>query len=135
LLEFPESIKDLSDKKVFLVAATLRPETMYGQTNCFVLPGAKYGVFKMKGDEYFVMSDRAAKNRSYQELVEEHGKIDKVGEVTGDELVGLPLKAPLTSYERVYALPMSTISMKKGTGIVTSVPSDSPDDYETLKDL
>lgn len=25
--------------------------------------------------------------------------------------------------------------MKKGTGIVTSVPSDSPDDYSTLRDL
>ncbi len=25
--------------------------------------------------------------------------------------------------------------MTKGTGIVTSVPSDSPDDYATLRDL
>lgn len=30
---------------------------------------------------------------------------------------------------------MLTISMKKGTGIVTSVPSDAPDDYAALKDL
>lgn len=30
---------------------------------------------------------------------------------------------------------MPTISMTKGTGIVTSVPSDSPDDYAMLKDL
>lgn len=30
---------------------------------------------------------------------------------------------------------MSTISMKKGTGIVTSVPSDAPDDYATLRDF
>ena len=28
-----------------------------------------------------------------------------------------------------------TISMEKGTGIVTSVPSDSPDDYAALRDL
>lgn len=26
------------ERKLFLVAATLRPETMYGQTNCYVLP-------------------------------------------------------------------------------------------------
>lgn len=26
------------DQPVFLVAATLRPETMYGQTNCWVHP-------------------------------------------------------------------------------------------------
>jgi len=30
---------------------------------------------------------------------------------------------------------MPTISMSKGTGIVTSVPSDSPDDYAMLRDL
>lgn len=30
---------------------------------------------------------------------------------------------------------MMTISMTKGTGIVTSVPSDAPDDYAALRDL
>jgi leucyl-tRNA synthetase len=30
---------------------------------------------------------------------------------------------------------MLSISMTKGTGIVTSVPSDSPDDWATLRDL
>jgi leucyl-tRNA synthetase len=30
---------------------------------------------------------------------------------------------------------MMTISADKATGVVTSVPSDSPDDYATLKDL
>jgi len=29
-LEFPEKLKELEGKDVFLVAATLRPETMYG---------------------------------------------------------------------------------------------------------
>jgi leucyl-tRNA synthetase len=50
-------------------------------------------------------------------------------------LIGLPLSAPLSKYETVYALPMQTISMNKGTGIVTSVPSDSPDDWAALRDL
>lgn len=49
--------------------------------------------------------------------------------------MGVPLKAPLATYEKVYALPMLTISMDKGTGVVTSVPSDSPDDFATLRDL
>ncbi len=30
---------------------------------------------------------------------------------------------------------MLTIKEDKGTGIVTSVPSDSPDDYAALRDL
>lgn len=31
----------LTGKQVFLMAATLRPETMYGQTNCWVQPDIK----------------------------------------------------------------------------------------------
>jgi len=50
-------------------------------------------------------------------------------------LIGIPLKAPLTPYEKVFSLPMMTISMGKGTGIVTSVPSDSPDDWAALRDI
>jgi leucyl-tRNA synthetase len=50
-------------------------------------------------------------------------------------LIGKALSAPLAKYEKVYALPMTTISMTKGTGIVTSVPSDSPDDWAALRDL
>jgi len=29
----------LAPAKIYLVAATLRPETMFGQTNCWVRPG------------------------------------------------------------------------------------------------
>lgn len=124
-----------SDKNVYLVAATLRAETMYGQTNCFVLPEAEYGLYEMQKDEYFVISERAARNFAYQDLTKEYGKYPKLATVTGQDLIGKPLKAPLSHYEKVYALPMSSISMNKGTGIVTSVPSDSPDDWATLRDL
>ena len=30
-----------------LPAATLRPETMYGQTNAYVLPEGEYGIYLM----------------------------------------------------------------------------------------
>lgn len=48
------------DKPVFLVAATLRPETMYGQTNCFLHPDIKYSVFYAGAseDEIFVATER-----------------------------------------------------------------------------
>ena len=79
--------------------------------------------------------------------------------------MGIPLKAPLTSYDVVYTLPMLTIKEDKGevvscvlycclcliklsslslslslcyragTGVVTSVPSDAPDDYAALRDV
>lgn len=117
------------------MAATLRPETMYGQTNCFVLPSATYGLYEMKNNEYFIISERAARNFAYQEMTPEFGVYTKLADVTGLDLCGKALSAPLSHYEKVYALPMMTISMEKGTGIVTSVPSDSPDDWATLRDL
>eukprot|EP00931_Biecheleriopsis_adriatica_P065640 TRINITY_DN40132_c0_g1_i1.p1 TRINITY_DN40132_c0_g1~~TRINITY_DN40132_c0_g1_i1.p1 ORF type:complete len:1241 (-),score=317.82 TRINITY_DN40132_c0_g1_i1:51-3773(-) len=130
----------LGDADVFLVAATLRPETMYGQTNCFVLPEGEYGFFRTTGGEVFVCTQRSAMNMCYQDIGElkelPSGGSEPVCLLTkkGKELVGLPLQAPLASYDTVYALPMLTISMQKGTGIVTSVPAEAPDDYACLMD-
>ena len=56
--------------------------------------------------------------------------------MTGRELLGLRVEAPLAlQYPEVYVLPMSTVKDTMGTGVVTSVPSDSPDDYVSLIDL
>ena len=129
------ALEAVAGKPVFLAAATLRPETMYGQTNCWVLPSATYGCFEMNGGEVWVMLDRAALNASYQGLSGEMGEVRKLCEVSGADLVGLPLRAPLTSLETIYALPLLTILTNKGTGVVTSVPSDAPDDYIGLQDL
>ena len=52
--------------RVFLMAATLRPETMYGQTNCWVLPEGQYGAYRGLGGEVYVMTQRSALNLSYQ---------------------------------------------------------------------
>jgi leucyl-tRNA synthetase len=71
LVDVPEQFAEHKDKKIYLVAATLRPETMYGQTNCFVLPEGQYGLFEMKNDELFVMTERAAKNFAFQEMTKE----------------------------------------------------------------
>lgn len=49
--------------------------------------------------------------------------------------MGHKVVAPLTSHPYVHLLPMDQILPKKGTGIVTSVPSDSPDDYVMLTTL
>jgi leucyl-tRNA synthetase len=68
-------------------------------------------------------------------MTKEDTKFPCLAKITGQQLIGKRLKSPLTSYEFVYALPLTTISMVKGTGIVTSVPSDSPDDYAMLRDL
>lgn len=131
-----------NDKPVYMVPATLRPETMYGQTNCFVLPTGEYGAYVIDAtNEIFIMSARSARGLSCQMYKDNQGFSNEFGKITcletfsGDELLGLPLKAPLAKYEKVYTLPLLTISMSKGTGVVTSVPSDAPDDYVSLKAL
>ena len=68
---------------MFLVVATLRPETMYGQTNRWVHPDLTYEVFPVKNGEYFVSTRRAALNMAYQEFTEEFGKVEPVSTITG----------------------------------------------------
>ena len=139
LMDRCPALADVADDvPIILVAATLRPETMYGQTNCFVLPEGEYGAYRMAAGEIFVCSEHAAANMCHQateNVTAVWGQTDKVCDVTGRALLGLPLKAPNAQYERVFTLPLLTISMKKGTGIVTSVPSDAPDDYAALRDM
>eukprot|EP00743_Colponemidia_sp_Colp-15_P001223 GILK01001343.1.p1 GENE.GILK01001343.1~~GILK01001343.1.p1 ORF type:complete len:1083 (-),score=209.41 GILK01001343.1:77-3274(-) len=135
VLELSGPLAPLEGKDVFLVAATLRPETMYGQTNCFVLPTGTYGAFQINDNDVFICSRRSAINMAYQGLSPVPNKEQLLLEVKGQDLIGVPLRAPNAVYERVYALPMTTISMDKGTGVVTSVPSDAPDDYAALRDL
>jgi leucyl-tRNA synthetase len=132
---FPEKFKVLEGKKVFLAAATLRPETMYGQTNSWVLPDGKYGAFEINEMEVFVVAHRAALNLAYQNHSRVPQKPNCLLELKGQDLIGLPLKSPLSLNEIIYALPMLSILMDKGTGVVTSVPSDAPDDYMALHDL
>ncbi|KAH3678133.1 hypothetical protein WICMUC_001697 [Wickerhamomyces mucosus] len=121
-------------KKVYLVAATLRPETMYGQTCCFVSPKIDYGIFD-NGNEYYITTERAFKNMSYQKITPTRGDYKATTTVNGSQLIGSKIKAPLSVYDELRVLPMETVLATKGTGVVTCVPSDSPDDYITTKDL
>ncbi|KAG0221520.1 leucine-tRNA ligase [Mortierella sp. GBAus27b] len=128
--------KEVEGKQIYLVAATLRPETMYGQTNCFVGVDLKYGVYKTRNsNELFVMTERAARNMAYQNLSPSNGEVVKVADLVGKQLIGTNVSAPLSQHPSVYVLPMDGVLATKGTGVVTSVPSDSPDDYAAVMDL
>ncbi|XP_066198086.1 leucine--tRNA ligase, cytoplasmic [Saccopteryx leptura] len=132
---YPSKLSGLKGKNIFLVAATLRPETMFGQTNCWVRPDLKYIGFETANGDIFICTQRAARNMSYQGFTKDSGVVPVVKELMGEEILGASLSAPLTSYKVIYVLPMLTIKEDKGTGVVTSVPSDSPDDFAALRDL
>lgn len=130
------------DAKVYFVPATLRPETMYGQTSCFVGPKINYGLFKLKEKEYIVVTKRAAWNMAFQghffgdKFPKTQDELPQVLEVPGSAFIGTLVNAPLSFHTGgIRILPMDSVSAAKGTGVVTSVPSDSPDDYATLMDL
>ncbi|XP_016392597.1 leucine--tRNA ligase, cytoplasmic [Sinocyclocheilus rhinocerous] len=132
---YPAKLSGLKGKKIFLVAATLRPETMFGQTNCWIRPDMKYIIFETASGELFISTQRSARNMSYQGFTRENGVVPVIMNIMGQDILGCALSAPLTSYKTIYALPMLTIKEDKGTGVVTSVPSDAPDDIAALRDI
>eukprot|EP00241_Pyramimonas_parkeae_P014751 CAMPEP_0114293780 /NCGR_PEP_ID=MMETSP0059-20121206/9775_1 /TAXON_ID=36894 /ORGANISM="Pyramimonas parkeae, Strain CCMP726" /LENGTH=1084 /DNA_ID=CAMNT_0001415513 /DNA_START=16 /DNA_END=3270 /DNA_ORIENTATION=- len=137
VMEFSGKLAALEERKgsVFLCAATLRAETMYGQTNYWLLPDGDYGAYEMINGEVFIISARSARNLSFQDMTPDFGKVRCLLELKGTDLMGCPVSSPLSFNEVIYGLPMLTILMTKGTGVVTSVPSDAPDDYMALQDL
>ncbi|KAI0594946.1 hypothetical protein F4775DRAFT_572023 [Biscogniauxia sp. FL1348] len=127
-----------ADARVYFVAATLRPETMYGQTCCFVGPKIKYTIFSTaKDNEFLFLTGRAARNIAYQPgTFADWGQYIGVLDLNGADVIGTLVDAPLSVHQDgVRVLPMETVKEAKGTGVVTCVPSDSPDDYATTVDL
>ena len=110
----------------YLIAATLRPETVYGQTNLWINPEVKYYDVKV-GSETWVMCEKAAWKLSYQ-----RNDVEIKDET--EDLIGKKTLAPGLEKE-IVILPGPFVDPDRGTGIVTSVPSDAPFDYTALKDL
>ena len=127
--------KAVAGKEVFMVAATLRPETMYGQTNCFVGTAINYGIYQASATEAYLITERAARNMAFQGTFEDRGKLNKLAEVKGADLVGTKVNPPFGVLPEIYVVPMEGVLANKGTGVVSCVPSDSPDDYATTMDL
>ena len=112
----------------YLVAATLRPETIYGQTNLWVNPSIQY-VRVQVGKENWVVSKEAGEKLAHQ--------LDDVKEldlVKIEEFIGKTALAPGIDRE-IIILPARFCKAGVGTGIVTSVPSDAPYDYTALEEL
>lgn len=132
----------IGSRRVILPGATLRTETVIGQTNCWVSPTITYGAYAVKNksgeEDIFIMTPRAARNMAYQNFVVNGATgVDPQAlfTVEGAKMLGLPLSAFLCPYKTIYTLPMHTITEAKGTGIVMCVPSDSPDDYINYSQL
>jgi len=113
----------------FIVVATLRPETMFGQTNIWLDPNVNYVKIAV-GKEIWISSKEFADKLKYQK----DEVVQIVGQVSGKDLLGKYCLAPYVNRE-IIILPSKFCDPDVGTGIVTSVPSDAPADYIGLHDL
>ncbi len=112
----------------YVTAATLRPETVFGQTNLWVDPEIEYQIVEIEGEEW-IMSEEAVEKLTYQK-----DSVKEKGTIKGEKMVGEKVLAPGIDREMII-LPASFLDPDFGTGIVTSVPSDAPYDYVALKDI
>ncbi|MHC1577724.1 MAG: class I tRNA ligase family protein, partial [Candidatus Methanospirareceae archaeon] len=121
----------------YLVAATLRPETIFGVTNLWVNPTAKYVKVKVRvraGEEIWWVSKEAAEKLSYQR--EGVAVLEGETEEEGGFFLGKVVKVPVAGGGReVPVLPASFVDADVGTGVVYSVPAHAPYDYIALEDL
>ncbi len=128
IIEFNLVKFKLVDENVYLVAATLRPETIFGVTNLWVNPDATYVLAEVNGERW-VVSERASWKLSYQDKV-----IKVLRHVRGEELIGRIARAPIVD-KVVPVLPALFIDDDTATGVVYSVPAHAPYDYAALRDL
>ncbi|MFA6952722.1 MAG: leucine--tRNA ligase [Candidatus Methanomethylophilaceae archaeon] len=110
----------------FLVAATLRPETVYGQVCFWVNPEVEYKKISKNGETWIVSPQAAEKLQLQKDGVE------VVGTIPGKEMIGWKCEAPMIHRE-IPVFPATFCDPTVGTGLVTSVPSDAPDDWISLE--
>ncbi len=119
---------------IYLPAATLRPETVFGVVNLWVNPNEDYVKVKVydeekKSEEIWILSKKAM-----NKLIHQNKKFEILEEFKGEKLVNLRAINPITNKE-VPILPAEFVKTTVGTGIVMSVPAHAPYDYIALKDL
>ncbi|OLS24412.1 MAG: Leucine--tRNA ligase [Candidatus Heimdallarchaeota archaeon LC_3] len=117
-------------KKKYLVAATLRPETIYGATNVWFNPEGDYSLIKIDdSDEYWIVSKTGA-----FKLREQLRSITTISEFKGKEYLGIYAKNPVNNTS-IPVLPADFVDPEHSSGVVYSVPGHAPFDYLALKDL
>lgn len=127
VLEYSLLKFDLEDGRK-LVAATLRPETVFGLTNFWVNPDVEY-VDARVGDETWVVSRPAAEKLKLQ-----MDSVEIVSSANGASLMGRRCRAPYTG-KMIPIFPSVLCDPEVGAGLVMSVPSDAPVDWIGLVEL
>ncbi|MEM2522043.1 MAG: leucine--tRNA ligase [Candidatus Bathyarchaeia archaeon] len=111
-----------------LPTATLRPETVFGVTNIWLNPTAKYVKALVDGEKWIVSQECAEK------LTFQNRKVTVLETIEGRELIGKFVENPATK-GMVLVLPAAFVDPKNATGVVMSVPGHAPYDYVALENI
>ena len=112
----------------YLVASTLRPETIYGVTNIWINPKGDYVKTTVNG-ETWIISEEAVYLLRHQ-----NKNIVVIDKFKGSELIGRKAK-DVYELKEILILPGDFVDTSTATGIVYSVPAHAPYDYIALLDL
>lgn len=112
----------------YLVAASFRPETLFGATNIWLNPDEEYVKVKINDEEWII-----SKN-AYHNLLNQKSNIKLVDDIDTPSLIGQHAENPITGDKHII-LPASFVDPDYATGVVYSVPAHAPADYIALVDI
>lgn len=112
----------------FLVASTLRPETIYGVTNIWINPTGNYVKISVDNEIWFVSEESVFLFES------QNKKIEIVERFRGSEIIG-ENAMDVFGLKTIPILPGDFVDTSTASGVVYSVPAHAPYDYIALIDL
>jgi len=112
----------------YLVAATLRPETIFGVTNMWINPKAKYVWAKVDGEKWVISE------ASVEKLKLQAKEVEIIKSFPGSKIIGKNFKS-IHDDREIPILPAMFVDSGNATGVVYSVPGHAPFDYVALRDL
>ncbi|MHA1196523.1 MAG: leucine--tRNA ligase [Promethearchaeota archaeon] len=117
-----------SHEDVFIIASTLRPETIFGITNLWINSNENYVKVLVNG-EAWIISEKAVETLKYQ-----NKSVKIIKKFKGDHLIGKKVRGIIDNQELII-LPADFVNPEIATGIVYSVPAHAPYDYIALRDI
>ena len=108
--------------------STLRPETVFGVTNLWINPKAKYVQARVDNETWVVSLE------TVDTLEHQNHSVSVEREIPGTDLLWKTVTNPETG-SVVPIFPAQFVEPDNGTGIVMSVPGHAPYDYEALMEL